>query len=310
MSKNYLPLNLAKPLDRIVLNDQEDQYCFNPAFAQLNSTRFLLAYRIESKNMQSWDAKSSKINLVLLDENLKQIFHNIPPIINAEDPRILIHENKALIFYTQPEFSNNQQEISNHIGYIVLGLAHDTLQFLNVGQLEKDPFSIGFHCEKNWVPFNLEKNLSGFVYTHNPWRTITFQVTDSNEVIFNDLNQTPGCHWDYGEIRGGSSALPWNNNLISFFHSSIEVLGRRIYSIGAVIFEKEYPNKPLQITSTPLLTANSLNGRIKNTSILFSSSAQQETNGDFKIFLGVDDESMAQFIIQEQLLLERINMNL
>ena len=82
MQKNYLPLNLAKPIDRIVLNNQPENYYFNPAFAQLNSSRFLLAYRVK-KDIETWRPESSQIHVVLMDEKCNRINHDIPPISNA-----------------------------------------------------------------------------------------------------------------------------------------------------------------------------------------------------------------------------------
>jgi predicted GH43/DUF377 family glycosyl hydrolase len=103
----------------------------------------------------------------------------------------------------------------------------------------------GYHIEKNWVWFEHDDHLY-FIYQSFPSQLIV-QWSGDKAVT----HTTPGLCWSYGNIRGGTSPMPYEGKLLRFFHST--VWPGRYYVIGACLMNPDPPFAVVAISSQPIL---------------------------------------------------------
>jgi predicted GH43/DUF377 family glycosyl hydrolase len=115
--------------------------------------------------------------------------------------------------------------------------------------------------EKNHCPLVHDEVLN-IVYRHN-WQMddgvwqVVFTPSDKREM------KTPGMRWPYGEIRGGTPPLPYQDRLISFFHSRLNnempPVGHRYY-MGALLMKSGKEFEMLAVSKRPILRGSEIGG--------------------------------------------------
>jgi predicted GH43/DUF377 family glycosyl hydrolase len=104
--------------------------------------------------------------------------------------------------------------------------------------------------EKNWTPFEYDNKVA-VIYSDSP-RVIFFPYTGkcvlSNQSI----------EWDFGQVRGGTPAIKWQGNYVTFFHSALNDNSKnwfegRTYFVGAYVFEPKPPFRVISMTKIPLM---------------------------------------------------------
>jgi predicted GH43/DUF377 family glycosyl hydrolase len=71
----------------------------------------------------------------------------------------------------------------------------------------------------------------------------------------------PGPRWAWGDIRGGTTPIPYKGALLRFFHSALDydiLPNRRRYFVGAMTMEDKPPFKPVAISRRPILWGSEL----------------------------------------------------
>ncbi len=218
------------------------------------------------------------------------------------------HFSGASMYIAECSISETDTLTSLHTKQI-LQLPKNPLQKPSTGQAHEN-------WEKNWVPFPLSSEQIGIIYSHDPWTVLTLNVsTSSNQRNFENVYQGPSLEWAWGQIRGGTVPLPapsvfGENLLITFYHSSTRVGSRKLYFVGACIFDAKAPFTPRLVTFSPLLVAPYNTGAHQfgwnfAGSVVFPMGAQSLENG-YRLLCGRDDGSIATFLIENEALLPRL----
>lgn len=162
---------------------------------------------------------------------------------HVEDPRLISDGNTLYVSYTCGE-------------KMYLSSVDDTLS--ECGEANKvteiSIRRVGRKRDKNFVPF-----------VHG--ERIFHSYSDNPRIVIEDDCLTihvpcQSAEWQYGHIRGGTPAIPFNSGtLISFFHSSMtfdsesSTPGQRLYFAGAYEFNNRPPFKIIRITNEPIIVA-------------------------------------------------------
>jgi predicted GH43/DUF377 family glycosyl hydrolase len=164
--------------------------------------------------------------------------------LRAEDPRVLVIGNRIEIWWTD----GFKQYFANlHIGFNESGLTYANIVDDEIGtpkppfipEIEADPNYDG--RQKNWVPFD-----RGYIYSFSP-----FVVCHGPEPRINKLLFYP--RWKYGFIKGGTPAIPYDNNeYLTIFHSTKRYNGVNFYFAGAITFTMD-TFMPKRISRYPII---------------------------------------------------------
>ena len=259
------------------------------------------AYRME---MQPF-CTIMKIAICLIDENLQPIEGTsvIPTLhsdlkgyakgFHVEDPRLFIHNDELYLSYTDG-YQMGQAKINP-----------DTLEAENSYYLTKPEIR---RTEKNWIPISEGEKLYS-IYDIQTMRTFEMEGSEYKEAF--QLIQ--GVGWEYGELRGGTPPIEYNDNLVMFFHSrtSVTVRGREGYQyhMGALVTEKEYPFKPLAITTRPLISGEKVSDHIPRLSnsiyVVFPCGVIKRKEG-YAVSFGYNDYQCRVVNITEKILNENL----
>lgn len=114
-------------------------------------------------------------------------------------------------------------------------------------KIGKNDFS---RMEKNWVFFDA----LGLhcIYECAP-EHVVYRV-DGEKVI--GEYRTPGPHWPWGKIRGGTAPIEYDGAWLRFFHSPLDndfASYTRRYFVGAYLMEPKPPFKVLRVSCKPIL---------------------------------------------------------
>ena len=123
--------------------------------------------------------------------------------------------------------------------------------------------------EKNWVPFEYMGELH-LAYSLVPHRILQpIFGTNSCASVANSLS---GIKWNWGVLRGGTTALREGNEYLSFFHSCKSMStqhskGKCIphYFMGAYTFSAEPPFAITRISPRPIIGKNFYTGKAHKT---------------------------------------------
>lgn len=244
------------------INNIKPELWFNCSMVEY-SDGYLLVYRTDLKNekLKRW-CVNINLHLVKLNKKYKVVGENktltlhtnpksfldqyikdLPKGHHCEDPRMIIHNNKIFLFYT-----DGFKQLLALINLDSLDVEHsDYLQ---------TPFNTQF--EKNWTPL-IKNNELYLVYGYSPLFTV-IKLNNSNPwVIDAVISQKTLLKdvWKYGEIRGGTPWIKTHDNIyyISMFHSSKQLTPiieySKVYFAGIILLNKDMV--PVAISKTPVI---------------------------------------------------------
>ena len=243
-------------------NSSEDLYFSNTAIIRYNNKILVAQRRIHDyRKLGNFDWRNN-FNDIIISELVEDTMELINPKI------LVIPSNLKKISYEDPRFricpNTNDLEIWCCSWRILEGKNVKMQQdILKIYEEEKTfvvkeivtpafGFNLTHNAEKNWCPIE-DTNL--FVYSsHN------------NHIVFDLVNKTKhesnGISWEYGEIRGGTPAIRYNDDYIAFMHSSLEINNFKLdinyfyplkYFLGVYKFSKKEPYKITSYSSRPIL---------------------------------------------------------
>ncbi len=318
-----MPLNYQRNFETWPPLDAGKWIEFNPSCIQLPSGRWLGVIRRD--NFPPVPGKGTTWTIEL-DDGLRPVGTPQLLLARGEDPRAVVVGSRVFIFYCVIERSED-----GHFSGASMCIAEcsvnetDAPNFLHIHQilqLPKNPLqkpstgAVHENWEKNWVPFPLSSEQIGIIYSHDPWTVLTLNVsTASNQRSFENVYQGSGLGWAWGQIRGGTVPVPAPSSLgkallITFYHSSVRVGSRKLYFVGACVFDAKAPFTPKMVTRSPLLVAPYNTGAHQfgwnfAGSVVFPMGAQFLDNG-YRLLCGRDDGSIATFLIENEALLPRL----
>jgi predicted GH43/DUF377 family glycosyl hydrolase len=244
-----------------------------------------------------------KIGLCLVDEHLQPITatNKVLELVtrrrpfddnyHAEDPRLFIHNDELYLSYVDG-YQMAQAKINP-----------ETLTATESFYIDKPDAS---KTEKNWTFFSHEGKL------YSIYNTCPHTIFEMNGFTWNQVYQTPFDHnWKYGELRGGTSPIPYGENYLCFFHSALtlpQIKEGRQYFCGAYIFEGKPPFRPLYISKQPFFCGEYTNNaaRLSNKIYVVFPSGVVKRNDSFFVSFGYNDLESRYVEIPEQMLLNNL----
>ncbi|WP_432240072.1 hypothetical protein [Herbaspirillum robiniae] len=297
--------------------DEQNYLEFCPSVCTLPNGERWVAFR-RNKRPPVWGA--GEIWMVRVDEELHPFGAPFQLIPEGEDPRLLLIGERLFLFYVYVD-RNTQGEI---IG-TTIALAEMTWQngfeLIHHVKLPQNPLGtakkpenslLGY--EKNWVPFFIDLNTIGILYSHSPWIVLELIIAGPpSNWRLGTTHQGQGIEWGYGEIRGGSVPIPYGRDeYITFFHSSAKTGGKKIYYGGACIFSRSAPYSARYFTPEPLTTSPFKSGSDKHgwylgQPIIFPLGvAFNGARDSYDVLCSLDDAFICKYSIPSRYLRERL----
>lgn len=245
----------------------EAPYAFNPSIVKWEG-KTLLSFReiLEPSCCSSVSSSSdSRIGLIWLDENFEplgspQILHlttSKMASMQSEDARLIVIGQHLYLVY-----SGNGKNVIDDEGFrmYVAELEFDG-EFFHVLSNECLSEFEGKNKnkrEKNWVPFSYDDELY-LAYSLKPHKILK-PYLDGSQKCETICMTMPSTVWEWGELRGGTPALPIDDNhYLAFFHSSKYMASQHShyadmyhYFMGAYLFSKQPPFEIKQISPEPI----------------------------------------------------------
>lgn len=269
-------INLEEKAQDFVLETKKIEipgypHAFNAGIIEWQGS-LLMSFRIIPNPLSSFE---SNIGLVWLDEDFRPI--GKPQILNlrehslvpsrAEDARLVTIGKRLYMVYSdnmEPKISKGGFRV--YIAELEYERTHFLVKnFECLSYFEGESQQIR---EKNWVPFEYQKNLL-LAYSLTPHQIFRplLKGTGVCETLF---TTQPLIHWEWGDLRGGTPALMVDaSHYLSFFHSSIYLStlhsnGKNIthYFIGAYLFSSDPPFTITDVSPEPIIGKSFYQGEI------------------------------------------------
>lgn len=156
--------------------------------------------------------------------------------------------------------------------------------------------------EKNWTFFEHD-NLNRFVYAMS--RDSGHEVvTVNHDFKAMHVDKSPGVHWEYGEVRGGTPPIRYGDEYFGFFHSSMPWHGTMRYFMGAYAFEAKPPFKVTRQTMHPIAGGSPHDPWVGGSKPVIFPSGAHFDGQDWLVLYGVNDAICGWMKIPNQRLQE------
>lgn len=255
-------------------------YAFNPSFIKYDNN-YLMCYRqvqvSSCSSQESSTAEISFLEIIWLDENFNVISEPYPisldhpdktcPVFIAEDGRLISLNGRIYLVYSGIK-EREMTERGFRVYVAELGWDGNGFFVISNECLSDFEYQNSEKREKNWVPF-IYKNELYLAYSIYPHRILK-PLLDGSGRCETITSSIPSIIWEWGELRGGTPAVPLSEELyLAFFHSSIPLTtihssGECVlhYFMGAYLFAAEPPFEIKQISPEPLIGKNFYHGTI------------------------------------------------
>lgn len=277
---------------------------YNPAVIESNHGLELI-FRYDSVYDKTTNKYHTGLYQVQLNEDL-DVASSVTKIntgsLSSEDPRLFTCQNKQFLLYNDLSYSSTPRS---------------RLMYLSSLESEiKNPIKLDLGMslvEKNWTPFIYNDELH-FVYKIFPHKIITTSDLSNPKLEFikSYLEEQNYDFWKWGEPRGGTPAIEYKGQFLSFFHSSFKENEKIIYVFGAYTFENKPPFKITGISPYPILFKEAYSSAIINTAdrnkrVLFPTGlVKDKQSDDLLVFCGENDAAIRVLRIDGTKLLESL----
>ncbi len=256
------------------------KYGYNPSIIE-EQGKILMAYRYH-------DGKTlhSDLALAMLDYDGK-VIHNrkIDLGPGGEDPKLFTFGGQTYLSWVESTFPNQPWRSVVSYGLLEKGPIPHT------PELPGNDFST---IQKNWVFFGSGTALY-CIYQCHP-EQVTYCLQGAGMV--SKFTVTPGPRWPYGHIRGGTSPVLFEGNLLRFFHSGLDnefQPPHRRYFLGAYLMRPDPPFEVIAVSGKPIVYGSEIDdGKVRDRpihwkgNVIFPGGAV--ANGDhFLVSCGVND---------------------
>ncbi len=258
-------LNLEKTAQDFVLELKELIFpgfpgAFNPSVTRWKE-KILVCFRIRTKKT------THEIGFVWVDENFNQISKpsvlSLPPHPSTsfnlqQDPRLITIGDRLYMVYSNiipgAKIAQVRRVFVTEIHFDGNAFYADPPEYLAKFEGENEA-----RWEKNWTPFVYNDRLL-LGYSITPHRIFQIDEPSRCSTIASSLGL---ISWDWGFLRGGTTALPQGDQYLSFFHSSktlqtVHSNGKPLphYVMGAYMFANKPPFEITRISPSPIVGNN------------------------------------------------------
>jgi predicted GH43/DUF377 family glycosyl hydrolase len=287
---------------------------FNPSLVTLGNGQKLALIR---RNQIPPVPGVSTIWSVPVDDDLTPTGQPTLLIALGEDPRGVAIGNRLFVFYVVIDRDATGRITGSSMKLAEFDVASTSPRPLGVYGLPRNPTGnpdlVGVTWEKNWVPFVTPEQHIALIYSHTPWTVLVLDVSvPGSTPKLVTAYRGDDLAWNYGQIRGGSTPVRYDDeHLITFFHSCQVIGSRNVYMVGACVFRNEPPYSPRLITCEPLLVAPYRStvarfGWPVLASVIFPVGLDHSTDA-FRLLCGLDDGEIGMFSIFPQELADRLS---
>ncbi len=243
---------------------------FNPSIIRWKDL-LLMSFRVIPDRKSSF---TSRLGLVWLDEEFNPIgepqllelrgpYSSVP--CRAEDGRLIEIGGRLYLVYSD----NIEPKISKggfRVFVAELRLRGGAFSLENIECLSRFEGESRAVREKNWPPFDYKGEFF-LAYSLLPHRIFRYlRGSGTCETI---ASTSSSIEWDWGELRGGTTALREGDEYLSFFHSwkdmgTLHSDGKVMshYYMGAYTFSSEPPFAITRISPEPIVGKNFYHGPI------------------------------------------------
>lgn len=258
---------------------------FNPSIVHWRGER-LLSFRVEYP-------AASYTGLIWLDSDFQpvgepQILWDLP----SEDGRLFTRENQLFLCFND--------RISHFRRIFVVELQWGGGSFIAAPRQQ-----LSFNAkrtEKNWSPFIWNEEIC-FIYTISPFQMVQIGANGLCHLL---PSKFPAIRWRWGELRGGSQAIPISDReYITFFHSSVSNENCVRYFMGAMTFSADPPFSITGMSQEPIVGSGFYTSDDKSRQIIYPAGVVME--GDFfYLSYGKDDHEVWIAKLDRQKLLDQL----
>lgn len=277
------------PLNRRALHP----FGYNPSLIRFGD-RLLMAYRWHDEGNAS-----TALAMAELDANFNVISDKpITPLqdrfASHEDPRLFLFAGQLHISYVCSTWPDQPPKAVVKYGRLE---ERSTWNIVDAVQPEHGK-NDGNGLEKNWLFFGHGADLCYFY--HSDEAVGPFPRVAGHEPLW----------WPWGRVRGGTTPLPYQGNLLSFFHSRLDnepVPNFWRYYLGARIIEAKPPFNTLAVSKSPVLRGSEIceltvteksSCHHFKANVCFPAGAI-EYDGGFLVSVGINDASCALVKVSE-----------
>lgn len=256
--------NIGGQFGKFTIPADSHTYYFNPGVMDHGGKRIMVARKFWMDYENWWDYRSwmasfeIKPDMTLGPEKLIE-YRLRDPRESVEDPRCCLAFGRQTIggvAWIAPPRHSPQQKIVIHQSLFVLGddLSVDRIVDVEYGGNGPSLFH-GTGSEKNWLWFEANHR-TYFIYQAEPH--IVCEVV--GDKVVQEYRTHAALGWTLGSIRGGTPPVRVGDHFVTFFHSSMPWKSvprygvRRVYFMGAYMFEAKPPFQVVAATRDRLLT--------------------------------------------------------
>lgn len=266
---------------------------YNPSIVR-QGEGLLMAYRYHEEQSHSTKLALAEVTMGGSVQSNRLIEFDGDPL-SREDPKLFAWQNAIWMAWVESAWPT--QPVSSVVKYGRLEGSR-LVQSFQVRPPNPKPI------EKNLVPLTHEGKLY-FIYESQPEQKI-LEVSDGT--VGNQL-ASPPAFWPYGDVRGGSSPIPYRGQLLRFFHSGVDKewgqTWPRRYFLGAVMMDAKPPFSVRQISSKPIAMGSEVcDVRVSQrpfhykSNVIFPGGAV-EYNGEWLVACGVNDSQCTVLKVKE-----------
>lgn len=234
---------------------------YNPSLTR-HDGRLLMAYRSHT------NGPNTSLFMAELNDDLT-VAKNSPIQISAngmsvEDARLFPWQGALWMSFQISRFESGGAASRTHVARLVPGNPW-TIRDVWTPEYGRND---GTGMEKNWVFFAQSERLFA-IYSQGPEEQLTLEFGGGKVIAEHrteslcqfqhgrpDGDRVKWPHWVFGSPKGGTAPIPFNGNLLRFFHSTLDnepAHYRRRYYVGAVKLKPEPPFDVIEFSSEPLL---------------------------------------------------------
>jgi hypothetical protein len=268
---------------------------------------FARRVRKHTQNSEKLIITYSDQSSIFIDYELKTQLDDFGKKINYEDPRWFVNDENELYCSVIIVHFMNEEGHNTSVGYFKF-IKENKIQNIIIPDFKNNssPFhprnmesKKKFPLEKNWQFFFSDNVLYCF-YVFYP-KTILLNIDKETGRVLKRNSFVYPLTINYGFVSGGVNPILIGDMFYSFFHTFTEYLNssgvkKRIYHIGAALFENKFPFYIRKISEKPTYSAINSSPSEFGDYIIFPGSAELE-NGKWKIFCGKNDNELTSIEI-------------
>lgn len=237
---------------------------FNPSLIKTDKN-YLLTFRYCPDHY--YCPSLNYIGVVLLDEKFDPIsepqllntrIKGSPTVSQAEDARIFSYRERLFLIYND-NIEINSPNINQRRDMFMAELSYANDHFVLSAPL-KLVYGEKYHTawwQKNWVPFEWNKNLM-LIYSTHPHEIIFPNLTSGE--CYSCYQTQAAFAWDWGKLRGSTPPQLDDGEYWAFFHSSLQTsspcsLNQNLwhYFAGVYTFSAEPPFEMKKMLPFPIV---------------------------------------------------------